>query len=88
LKKEVLRMCVVCRQMKQKNELLRIVFTNDECTEYIINANKVNGRGAYICKDQQCINKCIKSKAFNKIYKRNLPSNFYEDLSKVELNEG
>lgn len=79
-------MCVACRQMKDKQELLRIVFTNEECTEFVVNANKVNGRGTYICKNAECIDKCVKSKIFNKIYKKAINASIYEELKKVELN--
>ena len=88
MKKEVLRMCIVCRQMKPKDELIRVVFRNPECTEYSIDVPKASGRGVYICRDEQCIHNCIKSKAFNRACKCNLPESIYEDLKKVELNEG
>lgn len=81
-------MCIVCRQMKPKDDLIRVVFHNPECTEYSIDAPKAGGRGVYICRDEQCIHKCIKSKAFNRVCKCNLPESIYEDLKKVELNEG
>ena len=81
-------MCVVCRTMKPKDELVRIVFHNEDCTEYTLDAKKVNGRGVYVCRNQECINKCIKTKTLNKACKCNLPASIYEDLKKVELNEG
>ena len=79
-------MCVVCREMMPKSKLLRIVI-NDDSSEYHIGDGKVTGRGAYICRTEECIDKCIKTKALNKAYKRNIPDNIYEELKKVELNE-
>lgn len=63
-KKEPLRMCISCRQMKPKAELIRIVKSQDLI---IVNANnKVNGRGLYVCKDAKCIENCCKKKLINK----------------------
>ena len=60
MKDTPLRMCIVCRQMKQKQELVRVV-KNKEGEVFIDPTFKANGRGAYVCKDQQCIQKCIKT---------------------------
>ena len=51
--KEPQRMCIVCREMKSKHELIRIVKSGDEI---VVNAgNKVNGRGMYVCKSAELI---------------------------------
>ena len=51
---ESLRMCCVCREMKPKQDLIRVVKTK-EGKVYIDETNKANGRGAYVCKQEQCI---------------------------------
>ena len=79
-------MCIACRQMKPKNELIRVVFASDDYSHYIINANKVNGRGSYICKNKDCIQKTIKSKILNKSFKQNIPDDVY-DLLKENIFE-
>ena len=43
-----LRMCVVCRQMKEKSELLRVTKNGGEFSVDV--SGKLPGRGAYICK--------------------------------------
>ena len=58
------RMCVACRQMKPKTELLRIVNTLDGAV--VDGTGKLNGRGVYLCKCKDCVNKALKSKAFVK----------------------
>ncbi len=58
------RMCVVCRQMKPKTELVRIV--NTERGVVVDTVGKVNGRGVYICKHGECIAKALKNKNFCK----------------------
>ena len=71
-------MCVSCRQMKQKNELLRVVKTTDGFQ--IDESGKIDGRGAYICKSCDCVKKAIKTKAFNKSFKSAVPTEIYECL--------
>ena len=58
------RMCVACRQMKPKNQLLRIVNTSNGVT--VDMTGKLNGRGVYLCKCKECVTKAIKSKGFVK----------------------
>ena len=58
------RMCVACRQMKPKTELLRIVNTQDGVV--VDGSGKLNGRGVYLCKCKQCVTKALKAKGFVK----------------------
>lgn len=58
------RMCAVCRQMKPKTLLVRIV--NGEHGAIVDLTGKMNGRGVYLCKCKQCIDKAVKGKAFAK----------------------
>ena len=78
------RKCVACRESKQQNEMLRIAKVND-C--FIIDLNhKLGGRGAYICKNNQCINLAIKKKALNRAFKQNVNASIYEEIGKYEQN--
>ena len=58
------RMCVVCRQMKPKTELLRIVNGADGVV--VDKSGKMNGRGVYVCANKECVTKAINSKGFVK----------------------
>lgn len=81
-KKIPLRMCVVCRQMKPKNECIRVVRTLDD--KYVVDTTgKLNGRGAYVCKDSACLEKCKKTRALNKAFKHNINEQVY---TKIEEN--
>ena len=60
------RMCVACRQMKPKTELLRVVNTAEGVV--VDGTGKLNGRGVYLCKNSQCVAKALKSKGFAKQY--------------------
>ena len=73
------RMCVACRQMKDKKELLRIVKTTEGNIE-LDPTFKKNGRGAYICKSVDCFEKCKKTHALSRAFKCEVPSNVLDDL--------
>lgn len=80
-KKTPMRMCVACRQMRPKAELIRIVKTPDgEVTPFA--GNKVNGRGAYLCRDINCISKAEKSGALSRALGADIGEAVYGDLKK------
>ena len=60
-KKIPMRSCVVTREKLPKGELLRIVRTTDG-TIVADETGKINGRGAYIKKDREVLDKAKKSK--------------------------
>ena len=62
------RMCIVCRGHKPKEELVRVVKT-PEGSFLLDKTGKANGRGAYVCKNGECINKAFETRAFNRSFK-------------------
>ena len=76
-----LRMCIACRQMKPKSELYRIVKQDEKI--FIDTTFKANGRGAYICKEQECIDKAIKSKALNRTFKKDVGQEVLSQLKQT-----
>lgn len=77
-RKVPIRMCIVCKEGKPKKDLLRIVSTDEGVT--LDTTGKLNGRGAYICNSDDCINKCQKTKALNKAFKRNVTVEEYDKI--------
>ncbi len=75
------RMCVVCRVHKEKRELLRVVLNKEEGL-LIDKTGKKNGRGAYICKDNACVDKAEKSGALSRAFKREVDKAFYAQIRK------
>lgn len=70
MKKTPKRMCVVCRQMFDKTDLIRVVKT--PTGEILIDkSGRLNGRGAYICKNEGCINNAKKRKSFERAFEIN-----------------
>ncbi|MBQ8318243.1 MAG: YlxR family protein [Lachnospiraceae bacterium] len=76
-----LRQCIGCRQMKPKNELVRVIKTPDEqvCLD---KTGKMNGRGAYICLNSECYNKAVKSKGIERALKIAIPEEIYQAIGK------
>ena len=60
-KKIPMRMCVGCREMKEKRELIRIVRT-PEREAVLDSTGKRSGRGAYVCRNAECLRRSIKQK--------------------------
>jgi len=79
MKKNPQRMCIACRQMLDKAGLIRVVKSKDGTIELDI-LGKKDGRGAYICKLDTCIAKCIKTKAINRAFKTQVNQNIYDAL--------
>ena len=60
-KKIPMRMCVGCREMKPKRELIRVV-RSPEGEVSIDPVGKKPGRGAYVCRQEACLKRAIKQK--------------------------
>lgn len=72
-----MRSCVVTREKYPKGELLRIVRT-PEGEVKIEEIGKMNGKGAYIKKDIQVLEKAIKSKVLERALEVKIPNDIYE----------
>jgi len=80
VKKVPQRMCIVCKEMKDKKSLLRIIRTPEG--EYRFDkTGKANGRGAYVCDDINCVEKCLKKKILNKAFRDNIDQKIYDALA-------
>lgn len=77
-----LRKCIVCREEFPQKDLLRVVRQKDG-TVSIDHDGKINGRGAYFCKDKQTIEKIIDKKLLNRHLKVNVPDEIYKELESM-----
>ena len=73
------RMCHVCKTMREKSLLLRVVRT-PEGEIKVDPTGKMDGRGCYICKNAACINKGVKTRFVNRAFKRACPEEVYEEV--------
>ncbi|MBQ8424976.1 MAG: YlxR family protein [Clostridia bacterium] len=73
------RTCIACRNKGNKSQFLKVVY-NKQGEIFIEDDKKLDGRGAYLCKSQDCLNKCLKNKSLNRTFKTAIPQEFYEEL--------
>ena len=79
------RMCIACRQMKPKKELIKIVKNGDEIALDI--HQKLSGRGAYICRNEECISTAKKRRALSKHFKTAVEDKIYDAAGAVTAGE-
>lgn len=79
MKQQVNRMCFICRKTYNKQDMIRIV-KNSAGEIFIDKTGKANGRGAYICKDANCIEQIKKQKILSKAFKCEFPPAVYQKL--------
>ena len=75
------RQCMGCRERKAKRELIRVV----RCTDGEVRLDfggKMNGRGAYLCPNPDCLKKAIRSKALDRSLEVEIPEEVYGRLQK------
>ncbi len=79
-KKIPLRKCTGCGEMKPKKELVRVVKTPDD--EILLDlTGRLNGRGAYICRDENCLRIAQKSKRIEKSFQCRIPDEVYQKMA-------
>lgn len=64
-RKVPMRMCVGCREMTPKRELMRIVRSPEGAIAFD-RAGKAPGRGAYVCRKAECLRKARKIRALER----------------------
>ena len=73
------RMCLGCMERKPKSELVRIVRHSNG--KAIIDQNhNLDGRGAYICLNSECIRKAEKKSKFSRALKGEVSGDIYAEL--------
>ncbi len=65
-----MRRCIACRESKPQDELIRFVLSGQDPVVDI--SGRAEGRGFYLCRNEECIRTAVKRKAFNRVCKRNL----------------
>lgn len=80
-KKIPMRQCIGCRQSVPKKEMIRVIKTQEGNIEVDFTGKK-NGRGAYVCYSEHCLEKAFKNKGLEKSLKISIPEEIYEELKK------
>ena len=81
-----MRMCLGCREMKPKKELIRIVRTVQG--EIIVDpTGKKSGRGAYVCGNASCVDSAVRAERLSKALDTKVSSQIVlqikEDIKKI-----
>lgn len=89
-KKAPMRMCVGCREMRPKKELVRVVRSSEGVVS-IDPVGKAPGRGAYLCPKPECLQRARKSRALERAFEQKIEPEIYErletDIAAVQLPE-
>jgi len=85
MKKVPQRTCIGCREIKPKKELLRIVKSSESDISIDVTGKK-NGRGAYICKNEKCLDIAIKNKRLSREFEMAIPTEIYDKLREQLIN--
>lgn len=84
-KKIPMRKCMGCMEMFPKRELVRIVKSKTEGESFEIALDltgKKNGRGAYICKNPDCLKKARKAKRIERALECAIPEEVWEEMER------
>ena len=75
------RQCMGCRERKEKRQMIRVVRTTEGDVRLDF-SGKLNGRGAYICPNPECLQKARKSKSLERSLEVPIPEEVYNRLEK------
>ncbi len=75
------RQCMGCRERKNKRDMLRVVRGTDGEVSLDF-SGKLNGRGAYVCPDPECLKKARKSRALERCLEVAIPEEVYDRMEK------
>ena len=74
-----MRMCVGCREMKEKRSLLRIVKSPEGAISFD-RVGKAPGRGAYICKSKECLDKAVRQRQLERALETKIEQSVFSQL--------
>lgn len=75
------RICVGCGGKKEKQDMVRVVKTaeNGICLDM---TGKMNGRGAYVCRNVECLQRAVSGRGLERSLKTTVPADVIESLKK------
>ena len=75
------RQCMGCRERKDKRDMIRVVRQTSGIVSLDF-SGKLNGRGAYICPNPECLKKARKAKSLERSLEVEIPQEVYDRLEK------
>jgi len=87
-RKVPMRMCVGCREMKPKRELIRVVKPKEGEVQ-MDPGGKLPGRGAYVCRSRDCLMRAVKTRQLERALSHRIDPAVFEALdAQVESADG
>ena len=80
------RTCMGCNEKKDKKDLIRIV-KNKQNEISLDRTGKMQGRGAYICDNIECLEKAVKTKRIERVLESKIEDTIYEKLRGVIIDK-
>lgn len=78
--KEIIRKCVGCSELKNRDELIKITRENKTNAIFINPNSKIFGRSVYLCYNSSCIESALKKNKLARFLKSSLTEDFKETL--------
>ena len=85
MKKIPQRTCVICQGKFDKRDLLRIV-ADKKGRIFFDPSGKQNGRGAYVCQSQDCLDKFSSKNHLERVFKRKVETEVGQEIQE-EISE-
>ena len=82
-----LRTCTGCNEMKPKKELVRVV-RSPEGEISLDLTGKAPGRGAYVCRNAECLKIARKARRFERAFSCAIPDEVFDRMEGELKNEG
>ena len=82
-----MRKCTGCNEMKPKKELVRVVRSPEGEVSLDLTGKKP-GRGAYVCRNPECLKKARKAKRFENAFSCVIPDGVYDKMEEELENDG
>ena len=86
MKKAIQRTCMGCNEKKDRKDLIRIVI-NKNSEVSVDKTGKLEGRGAYICDNEKCLDKVIKSKKIERLFEVKIEDEIYNNMRGVIIDK-
>ena len=86
MKKIPMRKCLATQELCPKQELIRVV-KNNLGEVFVDTTGRANGRGAYLKKDKEAIDKAVKSNCLGRALECSIPERVYEELYELVSKE-
>ena len=74
-----MRMCVGCREMKEKRSLMRVVKSPEGAISFD-RVGKAPGRGAYICRSKDCLDKAVRQRQLERALETKIEQAVFSQL--------